>query len=141
MKLKDIEDNGLFTWWTLVNKNGNKITSYENKNNEYSSYVGRKETDKEICSSGAEYGGDSFKGRQISGRAFGRRAAESCYSQSHREQAEDTDCGRAYRKSRSRYCVGDNAAAGSDKHARDDDCDGYSCQGYRGQDGQTRYCN
>ena len=48
MKLKDIEDNGLFTWWTLVDKNGNKITSYENKNNEYSSYVGRKETDKEI---------------------------------------------------------------------------------------------
>ena len=31
MKLKDIEDNGLFTWWTLVDKNGNKITSYENK--------------------------------------------------------------------------------------------------------------
>ena len=48
MKLKDIEDNGLFTWWTLVDKNGNKITSYENKNNEYSSYVGRNETDKEI---------------------------------------------------------------------------------------------
>ena len=48
MKLKDIEDNDLFTWWTLVDKNGNKITSYENKKNEFSSYVGRKETDKEI---------------------------------------------------------------------------------------------
>ena len=46
MKLKDIEDNDLFTWWTLVDKSGNKITSYENKNNEYSSYVGRKETAK-----------------------------------------------------------------------------------------------
>ena len=48
MKLKDIEDDSLFTWWTLVDKNGNKITSYENKDKEYSSYVGRKETDKEI---------------------------------------------------------------------------------------------
>ena len=48
MKLKDIEDNDLFTWWTLVDKNGNKITSYENKKNEFSSYIGRKETDKEI---------------------------------------------------------------------------------------------
>ena len=48
MKLKDIEDDGLFTWWTLVDKNGNKITSYENKKNEFSSYIGRKETDKEI---------------------------------------------------------------------------------------------
>ena len=48
MKLKDIEDNGLFTWWTLVDKNGNKITSYENKKNKFSSYIGRKETDKEI---------------------------------------------------------------------------------------------
>ena len=46
MKLKDIEDNGLFTWWTLVDKNGNKITSYENKKNEFSSFIGRKETDK-----------------------------------------------------------------------------------------------
>ena len=42
------EDNDLFTWWTLVDKNGNKITSYENKKNEFSSYIGRKETDKEI---------------------------------------------------------------------------------------------
>lgn len=48
MKLKDIEDNGLFTWWTLVDKKGNKITSYVDKDKEYSSYVGRKETDKEI---------------------------------------------------------------------------------------------
>lgn len=48
MKLKDIEDNNLFTWWTLVDKKGNKITSYENKENNYSNYVGRKETDKEI---------------------------------------------------------------------------------------------
>lgn len=48
MKLKDIEDNNLFTWWTLVDKKGNKITSYENKENNYSTYVGRKETDKEI---------------------------------------------------------------------------------------------
>ena len=48
MKLEDIEDNGLFTWWTLVDKKGNKITSYEKKDKEYSSYVGRKETDKEI---------------------------------------------------------------------------------------------
>lgn len=48
MKLKDIEDNDLFTWWTLVDKKGNKITSYENKENNYSTYVGRKETDKEI---------------------------------------------------------------------------------------------
>lgn len=48
MKLKDIEDNNLFTWWTLVDKKGNKITSYGNKENNYSNYVGRKETDKEI---------------------------------------------------------------------------------------------
>ena len=48
MKLKDIEDNNLFTWWTLVDKKENKITSYENKENNYSNYVGRKETDKEI---------------------------------------------------------------------------------------------
>ncbi len=48
MKLKDIEDDNLFTWWTLVDKKGNKITSYENKENNYSTYVGRKETDKEI---------------------------------------------------------------------------------------------
>lgn len=48
MKLKDIEDNNLFTWWTLVDKRGNEITSYENKENNYSNYVGRKETDKEI---------------------------------------------------------------------------------------------
>lgn len=48
MKLKDIEDNNLFTWWTLVDKKGNKITSYKNKENNYSTYVGRKETDKEI---------------------------------------------------------------------------------------------
>lgn len=48
MKLKDIEDNDLFTWWTLVDKKGNKITSYENKENNHSTYVGRKETDKEI---------------------------------------------------------------------------------------------
>lgn len=43
MKLKDIEDNNLFTWWTLVDKKGNKITSYENKENNYSNYVGSKE--------------------------------------------------------------------------------------------------
>lgn len=48
MKLKDIEDDDLFTWWTLVDKKGNKITSYENKENNYSTYIGRKETDKEI---------------------------------------------------------------------------------------------
>lgn len=48
MKLKDIEDNNLFTWWTLVDKKGNKITSYENKENNYSTFVGRKETDEEI---------------------------------------------------------------------------------------------
>lgn len=48
MKLKYIEDDNLFTWWTLVDKKGNKITSYENKENNYSTYVGRKETDKEI---------------------------------------------------------------------------------------------
>lgn len=48
MKLKDIEDNGLFTWWTLVDKNGNEITAYKNKENNFSGYVGRKETDKEI---------------------------------------------------------------------------------------------
>lgn len=48
MKLKDIEDNNLFTWWTLVDKKANKITSYKNKENNYSTYVGRKETDKEI---------------------------------------------------------------------------------------------
>lgn len=48
MKLKDIEDNYTFNWWTLVDKNGNEIASYEYKNNEYSSYVGREETDKEI---------------------------------------------------------------------------------------------
>ncbi len=48
MKLKDIEDNNLFTWWTLVDKKGNKITSYENKENNYSTYIGRKKTDKEI---------------------------------------------------------------------------------------------
>ena len=48
MKLKDIEDNNLFTWWTLVDKKGNKITSYENKENNHSNYVGREETDKEI---------------------------------------------------------------------------------------------
>lgn len=48
MKLKDIEDNNLFTWWTLVDKKANKITSYENKENNYSTYIGRKETDKEI---------------------------------------------------------------------------------------------
>lgn len=48
MKLKDIEDNDLFTWWTLVDKKGNKITSYENKENNYSTFVGRKETDKVI---------------------------------------------------------------------------------------------
>lgn len=35
MKLKDIEDNNLFTWWTLVDKRGNEITSYENKENNY----------------------------------------------------------------------------------------------------------
>lgn len=48
MKLKDIEDDDLFTWWTLVDKKRNKITSYENKENNYSTYIGRKETDKEI---------------------------------------------------------------------------------------------
>ena len=48
MKLKDIEDNNLFTWWTLVDKKGNKITSYMNKKYNFSSYIGRKETDKEI---------------------------------------------------------------------------------------------
>lgn len=48
MKLKDIEDNNLFTWWTLVDKKGNKVTSYENKENNYSTFVGRKETDEEI---------------------------------------------------------------------------------------------
>lgn len=48
MKLKDIEDNNLFTWWNLVDKKGNVIASYENKENNYSNYVGRKETDKEI---------------------------------------------------------------------------------------------
>ena len=48
MKLKDIEDNGLFTWWTLVDKNGNEIDGYKNKENNFSGYVGRKETDKEI---------------------------------------------------------------------------------------------
>ena len=48
MKLKDIEDDNLFTWWTLVDKKGNKITSYENKENNYSTYVDRKGTDKEI---------------------------------------------------------------------------------------------
>ena len=48
MKLKDIEDNGSFTWWTLVDKNGNVITSYEDKTNEYSSCVDREETDEEI---------------------------------------------------------------------------------------------
>ena len=48
MKLKDIEDNNLFTWWTLVDKKGNKITSYMDKEYNFSSYIGRKETDKEI---------------------------------------------------------------------------------------------
>lgn len=48
MKLKDIEDNNLFTWWILVDKKGNEITSYKNKENNYSDYIGRKETDKEI---------------------------------------------------------------------------------------------
>lgn len=48
MKLKDIEDNNLFTWWTLVDKKGNEITSYKNKENNYSTYIGREETDKEI---------------------------------------------------------------------------------------------
>nr|DAE35543.1 MAG TPA: hypothetical protein [Caudoviricetes sp.] len=48
MKLKDIKDDDLFTWWTLVDKKENKITSYKNKENNYSTYVGRKETDKEI---------------------------------------------------------------------------------------------
>lgn len=48
MKLKDIKDDNLFTWWTLVDKKENKITSYENKENNYSTYVGRKETDKEV---------------------------------------------------------------------------------------------
>lgn len=48
MKLKDIEDNNLFNWWTLVDKKGNVIEHYENKENNYSNFVGRKETDKEI---------------------------------------------------------------------------------------------
>lgn len=48
MKLKDIEDNNLFNWWTLVDKKGNAIAHYENKENNFSTYVGRKETDKEI---------------------------------------------------------------------------------------------
>lgn len=48
MKLKDIEDDNFFTWWTLVDKKGNKITAYEYKGKNYSSYIGRKETDKEI---------------------------------------------------------------------------------------------
>lgn len=48
MKLEDIEDNGIFTWWTLVDKKGNEITSYEDKNNDYSSCVGREETDEKI---------------------------------------------------------------------------------------------
>ena len=48
MKLKDIEDNNLFSWWTLVDKKGNAIAHYKNKENNYSTYVGRKETDKEI---------------------------------------------------------------------------------------------
>lgn len=48
MKLKDIEDNNTFTWWTLVDKKGNEITSYENKDNEYSTHIEREETDKEI---------------------------------------------------------------------------------------------
>lgn len=48
MKLKDIEDNYTFTWWSLVDKNGNVIACYENKTNEYSSCADREETDKEI---------------------------------------------------------------------------------------------
>ena len=46
MELKDIEDNGLFTWCTLVDKNGNEITAYKNKENNFSSYIGRKPTTK-----------------------------------------------------------------------------------------------
>lgn len=48
MELKNIEDNGIFTWWTLVDKKGNKITSYMDKEYNFSFYIGRKETDKEI---------------------------------------------------------------------------------------------
>lgn len=48
MKLEDIEDNGSFTWWTLVDKNGNVIVCYEDKTNDYSSCVDREETDEEI---------------------------------------------------------------------------------------------
>ena len=44
MKLKDIEDNGLFTWWTLVDKNGKEIAHYCNKECIYKHCVGEEET-------------------------------------------------------------------------------------------------
>ena len=31
MKLKDFEDNGLFTWWTLVDENGKLLGNMSSK--------------------------------------------------------------------------------------------------------------
>ena len=44
MKLKDIQDDGLFTWWTIVNKNGKVIAQYCNKECIYKHCVGSEET-------------------------------------------------------------------------------------------------
>lgn len=47
MKLKNINDDGLFTWWKIIDRSSELIFFYENKNRDYKSQVGHELTDVE----------------------------------------------------------------------------------------------